>query len=77
MNNQEMNTIEIDILLLLKTIWRKKFFILLMGLLGAGLAFAYSSFLVTPQYKSTTRIYVVGQHAEAGAGLTNQDLQAG
>ncbi|HFI0105463.1 TPA: Wzz/FepE/Etk N-terminal domain-containing protein [Streptococcus suis] len=77
MNNQEMNTIEIDILLLLKTIWRKKFFILLMGLLGAGIAFAYSSFLVTPQYESTTRIYVVGQHAEAGAGLTNQDLQAG
>ncbi|HEL2164273.1 TPA: capsular biosynthesis protein CpsC [Streptococcus suis] len=77
MNNQEMNTIEIDILLLLKTIWRKKIFILLLGLLGAGLAFAYSSFLVTPQYDSTTRIYVVGQHAEAGAGLTNQDLQAG
>ncbi|HEM4709027.1 TPA: capsular biosynthesis protein CpsC [Streptococcus suis] len=77
MNNQEMNTIEIDILLLLKTIWRKKFFILLMGLLGAGLAFAYGSFLVTPQYESTTRIYVVGRHAEAGAGLTNQDLQAG
>ncbi|MGU7948377.1 YveK family protein [Streptococcus suis] len=77
MNNQEMNAIEIDILLLLKTIWRKKIFILLLGLLGAGLAFAYSSFLVTPQYDSTTRIYVVGQHAEAGAGLTNQDLQAG
>ncbi|HEL9643543.1 TPA: capsular biosynthesis protein CpsC [Streptococcus suis] len=77
MNNQEMNIIEIDILLLLKTIWRKKIFILLLGLLGAGLAFAYSSFLVTPQYDSTTRIYVVGQHAEAGAGLTNQDLQAG
>ncbi|HEL2221498.1 MULTISPECIES: YveK family protein [Streptococcus] len=77
MNNQEMNTIEIDILLLLKTIWRKKIIILLLGLLGAGLAFAYSSFLVTPQYDSTTRIYVVGQHAEAGAGLTNQDLQAG
>lgn len=33
--------------------------------------------MVTPQYDSTTRIYVVGQHAEAGAGLTNQDLQAG
>ncbi|MBM7313267.1 MULTISPECIES: YveK family protein [Streptococcus] len=77
MNNQEMNVIEIDILLLLKTIWRKKIFILLLGLLGTGLAFAYSSFLVTPQYDSTTRIYVVGQHAEAGAGLTNQDLQAG
>ncbi|HEM3669726.1 TPA: capsular biosynthesis protein CpsC [Streptococcus suis] len=77
MNNQEMNTIEIDILLLLKTIWRKKFLIILTALFGAGIAFVYSSFLVTPQYESTTRIYVVGQHAEAGAGLTNQDLQAG
>ncbi|HEM2771628.1 TPA: capsular biosynthesis protein CpsC [Streptococcus suis] len=77
MNNQEMNTIEIDILFLLKTIWRRKIVILLMALLSAGLAFAYSSFLVTPQYDSTTRIYVVVQHAEAGAGLTNQDLQAG
>ena len=77
MNNQEMNTIEIDILLLLKTIWRKKFLIIITALFGAGIAFVYSSILVTPQYESTTRIYVVGQHAEAGAGLTNQDLQAG
>ncbi|WP_256867037.1 Wzz/FepE/Etk N-terminal domain-containing protein, partial [Streptococcus suis] len=42
-----------------------------------GLAFVYSSFLVTPQYDSTTRIYVVSQNVEAGAGLTNQELQAG
>ncbi|HGA1486517.1 TPA: YveK family protein, partial [Streptococcus suis] len=39
--------------------------------------FVYSSFLVTPQYDSTTRIYVVSQNVEAGAGLTNQELQAG
>ncbi|HEL1617695.1 TPA: capsular biosynthesis protein CpsC [Streptococcus suis] len=77
MNNQESNTIEIDVLSLLKTIWRKKFFILVTAALGAGLAFVYSSFLVTPQYDSTTRIYVVSQNVEAGAGLTNQDLQAG
>ncbi|HFI0078731.1 YveK family protein [Streptococcus suis] len=77
MNNQESNTIEIDVLSLLKTIWRKKFFILVTAVLGAGLAFVYSSFLVTPQYDSTTRIYVVSQNVEAGAGLTNQELQAG
>ncbi len=77
MNKQEMNTIEIDVLFLLKTIWRKKFFILLTALFGAGLAFVYSSFLVTPQYDSTTRIYVVNKNVEAGAGLTNQALQAG
>lgn len=77
MNNQEANTIEIDVLYLLKTIWRKKFFILLTAVFGAGLAFVYSSFLVTPQYDATTRIYVVNQSTEAGRGLTNQDLQAG
>nr|AOP03653.1 Chain length determinant protein Wzd [Streptococcus suis] len=77
MNNQESNTIEIDVLSLLKTIWRKKFFILLTAVLGAGIAFVYSSFLVTPQFDSTTRIYVVSQNVEAGAGLTSQELQAG
>ncbi|CYU20495.1 YveK family protein [Streptococcus suis] len=77
MNNQESNTIEIDVLSLLKTIWRKKIFILVTAVLGAGLAFVYSSFLVTPQYDSTTRIYVVSQNVETGAGLTNQELQAG
>lgn len=77
MNNQEVNTVEIDVLFLLKTIWRKKFLVLLMAILGAGAAFIYSSFLVTPQYDSTTRIYVVSQNVEAGAGLTNQELQAG
>ncbi|MBT9534324.1 Wzz/FepE/Etk N-terminal domain-containing protein [Streptococcus suis] len=77
MNNQEVNAIEIDVLFLLKTIWRKKFLILLTAVLTAGLAFVYSSFLVTPQYDSTTRIYVVSQNVEASAGLTNQELQAG
>lgn len=77
MNTQDVNTVEIDVLSLLKTIWRKKFLIILTSLLGAGLAFIYSSFLVTPKYDSTTRIYVVSQNVEAGAGLTTQELQAG
>lgn len=77
MNNQDINSVEIDVLYLLKTIWRKKFFIVLVATLGAFLAFVFSAFLVTPQYDSTTRIYVVSQNVEAGAGLTNQELQAG
>lgn len=77
MNNQEANTIEIDVLSLLRTIWRKKFLILLTAILITGLAFAYSAFLVTPQYDSTTRLYVVNQSSDNGAGITNQDLQAG
>lgn len=77
MNNQEVNAIEIDVLSLLKTLWSKKFLIIITALFGAGLAFVYSSFLVTPQFDSTTRIYVVSQNVDAGAGLTNQELQAG
>ncbi|HFI0550276.1 TPA: YveK family protein [Streptococcus suis] len=77
MNNQEENTIEIDVLSLLRTIWRKKFLILLTAILTTGLAFAYSAFLATPQYDSTTRLYVVNQSGDNGAGITNQDLQAG
>lgn len=77
MNNQEENTIEIDVLSLLRTIWRKKFLILLTAILTTGLAFAYSAFLATPQYDSTTRLYVVTQSSDNVAGITNQDLQAG
>lgn len=77
MNNQEANAIEIDVLALLKTLWSKKFLIIITALFGAGIAFVYSSFLVTPQFDSTTRIYVVSQNVETGAGLTNQELQAG
>ena len=77
MNNQEANTNEIDVLSLLRTIWRKKFLILLTAILTTGLAFAYSAFLVTPQYDSTTRLYVVNQSSDNVAGITNQDLQAG
>ena len=77
MNNQEENTIEIDVLSLLRTIWRKKFLILLTAILTTGLAFAYSAFLVTPQYDSTTRLYVVNKSSDNGAVITTQDLQAG
>ncbi|HFI0710410.1 TPA: YveK family protein [Streptococcus suis] len=77
MNNQEENTIEIDVLSLLRTIWRKKFLILLTAILTTGLAFAYSAFLATPQYDSTTRLYVVNQSGDNGAVITTQDLQAG
>ena len=77
MNNQEANMIEIDVLSLLRTIWRKKFLILLTAILTTGLAFAYSAFLATPQYDSTTRLYVVNQSSGNGGVITNQDLQAG
>lgn len=47
------------------------------AIVAAVLAFGVSSFVLTPEYSSTTRIYVVNRNQSENAGLTNQDLQAG
>lgn len=48
-----------------------------MALVTSAGAFAYSTFIVKPEYTSTTRIYVVNRNQGDKPGLTNQDLQAG
>ena len=75
--NQENQMIEIDVLSLLKTIWKRKFLIILTALLTGILALGYSVFIAKPAYKSTTRIYVVNRQQGENPTLTNQDLQAG
>ena len=62
---------------LLKTIWKRKFLIILTALLTGILALGYSVFIAKPAYKSTTRIYVVNRQQGENPTLTNQDLQAG
>ena len=75
--NQENQMIEIDVLSLLKTIWKRKFLIILTALLTGILSLGYSVFIAKPAYKSTTRIYVVNRQQGENPTLTNQDLQAG
>ena len=74
---KEQNTIEIDVFQLLKTLWKRKLIILLVALVTGAGALAYSTFIVKPEYTSTTRIYVVNRNQGDKPGLTNQDLQAG
>ena len=74
---KEQNTMEIDVFHLLKILWKKKNVILLASLITSAILFAVSSFIVTPKYASTTRIYVVNRNKSDNPGLTNQDLQAG
>ena len=73
---KEQDTIEINVIQLLKALWKKKLLILLVAIVAGAAAFAYSSFVVEPEYKSTTRIYVVNR-SQGDKALTNQDLQAG
>ena len=63
-------------MLLIKSIWEKKILILLVTFLFAAVSLAYSIFLVTPQYSSTTKVYVVNQKKDDKA-ITTQDVQLG
>ena len=74
---KENKEIAIDIVQLFKILWKKKIAIILTAIVAALLAFGVSSFILTPEYSSTTRIYVVNRNQSENAGLTNQDLQAG
>lgn len=74
---KEQNMMEIDVFQLLKILWKRKFLIALVATVTGVVAFAYSSFIVKPEYTSTTRIYVVNRNQGDKSGLTNQDLQAG
>ena len=74
---KEQNMMEIDVFQLLKILWKRKFLITLVAIVTGVVAFAYSSFIVKPEYTSTTRIYVVNRNQGDKPGLTNQDLQAG
>ena len=76
MDNQEKDLIQLDIMLLIKSMWEKKILILLVTFLCAAVSLAYSIFLVTPQYSSTTKVYVVNQKKDDKA-ITTQDVQLG
>lgn len=76
MDNQEKDLIQIDIMLLLRRIWDKKLIIVLITLIFTASALAYSLFIATPKYNSTTKVYVVNQKKDNQA-ITTQDVQLG
>ena len=74
---KEKNTLEIDVFQLFRALWKRKLVILLVAIITSSVAFAYSTFIIKPEFTSTTRIYVVNRNQGEKSGLTNQDLQAG
>ena len=74
---KEKDKIEIDVLQMLKVLWKRKLIIALAAIILGAIAFGYSSFVIKPEFTSTTRIYVVNRNQGDKPGLTNQDLQAG
>ncbi len=67
--------IEVDLIGIIKDIWRKKWIISLISLMVSIFTYVGIKMFVTPKYISDTRIYVVSKKNEER--LTTQDLQLG
>ena len=66
--------LEIDLMEIIRVLWRWAWLIVIASLLCGAIAFGYSKFFATPMYKSTTRIFVLNQ---SSGGLTVNDLNLG
>ena len=70
----QKDVIEIDLRELFFVLLDKRLIIALVTLLFATVAFAYTKFMVTPMYRSTTSIYVLNKQNEGS--VTSSDLSA-
>lgn len=74
-NRRENEEIEIDLLEVLNVLLGRIWLILLAGLFGALACFAASSFVMTPTYESTTKIYILNKTDHST--VTYSDVQLG
>lgn len=73
-DNEEM---EIDLLELLMVMKKHLAAILLAGIVGLMLMFAYTSFLVTPLYSASSMMYVMPDNSNSMNSSTLSDMQVG
>ena len=75
--NQENDEMEIDLLALLLAMKKKLGIILLAGIIGFGVMFLYTRYLVTPLYSATAMMYVLPDNSSNGYNSTLSDMQVG
>lgn len=76
---QNENVDEIDLLKLAQALWNRVWVIIICAVIGAGIAFSYSYFLITPQYEATALLYVNNNDISLGntkLSISSGDLQA-
>ena len=57
---------EVDILHILKALWRKMWVIVLCAIIAAAIGFSYAAFFVTPMYSSSAMMYVNNKSISLG-----------
>ena len=70
---------EIDLLKLAQALWAKIWIIIICAVVGAGAAFSFSFFLITPQYEASALLYVNNNSVDLGntkLSITSGDLTA-
>ncbi len=65
---------EINLVKILEIILKLWWFVLIFAIIVGLVAFSISSFLMTPMYTSTAKVYVDGSQRPAGEGTTISDL---
>lgn len=69
--------IEIDLMEILMLLLHYAWMIVMAAVIVGGAAFAFSKFVITPTYESTTRILVLNRQDSGNGNLTYSDLQLG
>lgn len=74
-NTNTEDVIEIDLQELLGLLLHWLWLIVLSGLIAGVLGFGISKFVITPQYQSTTKVYILNK--QDGGNVTYSDVQLG
>lgn len=76
MNENKMSDeLEIDLKEIFFEVWKKAWLISLVAIIAAFLCFLFTKFLITPQYQSETKVFILTKQNEAS--VTYNDLQMG
>ena len=73
--NKKNDEIEIDLLKLIKVLWRRALVIILVALLVASAVFAVTLFFITPTYQATASFYV--NNSSISIGSMNYTITGG
>ncbi len=77
MNNEKGNTeVEIDIVHLLKVLWKNIAIILVVAVAGALIAFVYAKFIISPTYQATAMMYVNNKSESGSTSYSTTEISA-
>ena len=83
MERQEKNNVDyyvIDVMHILKSLWRRVWILILCGILSGAIGFSISTFLIKPTYSSYIKLYVnnieYNQRDDENLSISSSELTA-